>query len=73
MWKYRAYCNFVDRVVQEPTHPWPSAFSSNIVSKYPDDENPPINITPLPSGDGAIARLPILLGNSGPVDKCLSN
>ena len=53
-WLLRAYCNFVARVVQDPTHPWPSAFISNIVSKYPD-EYPPINITPLPSGDGAIA------------------
>ena len=56
MWASRLYCNFVDRVVQEPTHPWPSAFSSNIVSNFPDDY-PPINITPLPSGDGAIAPL----------------
>ena len=56
-WESRAYCNFVARVVQEPTHPWPSAFSSNMVSKEFPDECPPINITPLPSGDGAIAPL----------------
>ena len=57
-WRYRANCNFVARVVQDPTHPWPSAFSSNIVSKLMyDDKYPPINITPLPSGDGAIAIL----------------
>ena len=68
MWYCRPYCNFVDRVVQAPTHPWPSAFSSRIES--PDeDEIPPTNITPFPSGEVAIAPPDNVYGNSGPVDK----
>ena len=57
MWYCRPYCNFADRVVQAPTHPWPSAFSSKIESEYHgnDDKNPPTNITPFPSGEVAIA------------------
>ena len=53
--RLRAYCNVVVRVVQGPTHPWPSAFSSKMLSKSPDAELPPTNITPFPSGEGAIA------------------
>ena len=71
MWELRAYCNFVVRVVHVPTHPWPSAFSSRIESKFPDDDDeyPPTNITPFPSGEVDIALYRSPYGNSGPVDK----
>ena len=57
MWYLRAYCNFVVKVVHDPTHPCPSAFSSKILSETETDPDlrPPTNITPFPSGDGAIA------------------
>ena len=62
MWLDRAYCNFVDRVVHAPTHPWPSAFSSKIESEYhgDDDIDPPTNITPFPSGEVDIALYSIV-------------
>ena len=55
MWDHRGYCNFTVRVVQDPTHPWPSFFSSKKVSKIADDDSPPIISIPFPSGDGAKA------------------
>ena len=34
----RKYCNFVVKVVHEPTQPWPSAFSSKILPKKMDED-----------------------------------
>ena len=56
VWILRAYCNFAVRVVHAPTHPWPSALNSNILSRLSvDGDAPPTNITPFPSGLVAIA------------------
>ena len=55
MWAYRGCCNFVVKIVHAPTPPWPSAFSSKILSNIPDGDIPPNIITPLPSGDVDIA------------------
>ena len=66
MWLLRAYCNFAVKVVHEPTHPWPSAFNSKILSKKLCVD-PPTNITPFPSGLGANTWLKISYGSSGPV------